>query len=180
MVGNDNNFILQNSRQGESKIDKLAQYILERKESYRQKDFREVIGNDEVVVNGPGVDIPMVSIGRFPYPEYHTSDDTPDIISEERLLETKELLLDIIEVIEADYIPKRQFKGPVFLSRYDLWVDWRDDYELNQNLEEIMTKLEGNKNVLEIANELEMDFFFFFNYLDKFYEHNLITISKGE
>ena len=32
---------------------------------------------------GSGVDIPMISISRFPYPEYHTSDDNPDIISEE-------------------------------------------------------------------------------------------------
>ncbi len=47
--------------------------------------FRELIGNDERQFNAPGVRVPMLSLSRvrrpddpaWPYPEYHSSADTP-------------------------------------------------------------------------------------------------------
>jgi aminopeptidase-like protein len=122
MLGNDNIHALQYTRGGDTRIDRIAKYVMKRKlDKFREGDFRKVIANDEMVFNGPGIDIPMISISRYPYPEYHTSDDNPSIISEERLDESKGLILDIIEILDNDYIPLRQFKGPVFLSGLGLW-----------------------------------------------------------
>ncbi len=178
MLGNDNAFALQLSRQGDTKIDKIARYAMKRTlKDFREGAFRKIICNDEMVFNGPGVNIPMISVSRWPYPEYHTSDDSPSIVSQERLEESKNLILEILDILDKDYIPKRTFKGPIFLSGFGLWVDWRVNRALNSNIEQIMLRLEGDKSVFDIASELDMDFDTVREYIDKFFDNKLITKS---
>ncbi len=175
MLGNDNILALQLSRQGNTKLDRIARYVMENIVSnFREDAFRKVVSNDEMVFNGPGVDIPMISLSRYPYPEYHTSDDNPDIVSGERLVESRDLVLQIIDILDGDYIPLRKFRGPVFLSGYGLWVDWRTDRKLNANIEQIMLRLEGDNSVFDIAEELDMDYHTVLDYLERFYRHGLI------
>ncbi len=175
MPGNDNNMALQLSRQGDTKIDRVARYAMKRSLSnFREGEFRKIVGNDEMVFNGPGVNIPMISISRSPYPEYHTSDDTIKIIKEDKLVEAEKIIMEIIKIIDADYIPKRKFKGPVFLSGYGLWVDWRENKELNMNMDQIMLRMEGDKSVFDIAEELNMNFEEVLKYIDKFVEKGLV------
>jgi len=175
MLGNKNIHALQYSKQGNTKLDRVARYVMEEKLSdFRTGDFRKVILNDEMVFNGPGVNIPMISISRWPYPEYHTSDDNPDIISEKNLEESKNILLEIINIIDHDYFPKRKFKGPIFLSGYGLWVDWRTNKKLNMELEQIMLRLEGDKSVFDCSRELKLNFYDVLEYLERFYENDLI------
>jgi len=176
MLGNDNIHALQLTRQGNTRLDRIARYVIKRKlTNFREGPFRKIIGNDEMVFNGPGVNVPMISISRFPYPEYHTSDDNPGIISEENLIESKNLILEILNILDSDYIPQRKFKGPVFLSGYGLWVDWRVNKKLNENIEQIMLRLEGDKSIFDIAEELDMEFNDVLNYMNKFLEKGLIT-----
>jgi len=176
MLGNDNIHALQLTRQGNTRLDRIARYVIKRKlTNFREGPFRKIIGNDEMVFNGPGVNVPMISISRFPYPEYHTSDDNPGIISEENLIESKNLILEILNILDSDYIPQRKFKGPVFLSGYSLWVDWRVNKKLNENIEQIMLRLEGDKSIFDIAEELDMEFNDVLNYMNKFLEKGLIT-----
>ncbi len=180
MPGNNNNLTLQLSRQGNTKIDRIAKKIMQNKcPNLKIGGFREIVRNDEMVFNGPGVDIPMVSISRWPYSEYHTSGDSPKIISVEKMKEAKKTVLDILrafenEISDKDYVPKRTFKGPVFLSGYGLWIDWRKNKKLNQNVEKIMLRLEGDKSVFDIADELNMDFKEVLEYVDKFFKKGLI------
>jgi len=176
MLGNDNIHALQLTRQGNTRLDRIARYVMKQKLSkFREGPFRKVIANDEMVFNGPGINIPMISISRFPYPEYHTSDDNIDIISEEKLKESKKLVLEILNIIDMDYFPKRNFKGPIFLSRYGLWVDHRVDYELNVNLEQIMLMLEGDKTIFDIAEELDMEFSVVLDFTRKLLDNHLIS-----
>lgn len=179
MLGNNNIHSLQLTRQGNTRLDRIARYTMKRKlTNFREGLFRKIIGNDEMVFNGPGVDVPMISISRFPYPEYHTSDDNLSIISEKRLIESKNLILEILNIIDNDYIPKRKFKGPIFLSGYDLWTDWRKNKKLNENIEEIMLRLEGDRSVFDIAEELGMEFSDVLNYVNKFLEKGLVAICE--
>ena len=117
----------------------------------------------------------MISISRFPYPEYHTSDDNPDIISEENLIESKNLVLEILDIIDNDYTPRRKFRGPVFLSGYGLWADWRTNAKLNENIDQIMLRLEGDQTIFDIADALDMEFRDVLDFLNQFYEHGLIA-----
>lgn len=179
MLGNKNIHALQLSRQGNTRLDNIARYVLEKEpETFREGKFRQIICNDEMVFNGPGVNIPMISISRYPYPEYHTSDDNLEIISEESLNKSKETILKIINFLDLDYIPKRKFKGPIFLSGYGLWVDWRINEELNLNLEKIMLRLEGNKSIFEIAQELGMEFSNVKGFVDKLLDKDLAEKIK--
>ena len=179
MLGNKNIHALQLSRQGNTRLDNIARYVLKnRTETFREGKFREIICNDEMVFNGPGVNIPMISISRYPYPEYHTSDDNPSIISEERLNESKNTILEILKILDLDYVPKRKFKGPIFLSGYGLWVDWRVNEELNLNIEKIMLRLEGDKSIFEIAQELGMKFLTVKEFVDKLLDNQLAEKTK--
>ena len=143
----------------------------------RELSFREVVASDEMVSNGPGYDIPTPSLIRWPYPEYHTSDDNPDIVDEQDLAETLAVFMDLWASLEANYYPRRTFKGPVMLSRYGLWVDWRQDLKFNLATEKIMMLLEGDKSVIDIAYELELPLETVFRYLDRFGDAGLIEKS---
>ena len=60
------------------------------------------------------------------------------------------------------------------LSRFDLWVDWRVDRELNMATEKIMLLLEGDKSIIEIAHEVKLPISTITHYLDKFFDSGLI------
>jgi aminopeptidase-like protein len=60
------------------------------------------------------------------------------------------------------------------LSRYGLWVDWREDWDLNLKTEQIMFNLEGEKSLIDIAYELDLPFESIYGYLDRLYEAGLI------
>ena len=176
MLGNDNNLALQRTRQDDTRLDRIARYVMEKNlKDFREDGFRKIIENDEMVFNGPGVNMPMISISRYPYPEYHSSDDNPNIISEDKLVEAKNIIMDILNIIDNDYIPKRKFKGPIFLSGYGLWVDWRENKQLNANIDQIMLNLEGDKSIFDISNELNMEFDDVLGYINKFLNNDLIS-----
>jgi aminopeptidase-like protein len=175
MTGNDNGLALQRSRQDDHTLDRIARAALARRGlPVREGAFREVVGNDEIVINGPGVDVPCIAITRWPYPEYHTSDDSPEILTEERLAEAADVVEEIVRNYARDYVPRRTFTGPVFLSGYDLWVDWRENPELNHALEKIMVSLEGDRSVYAIAEDLGLPFEDVLDYIERFRAAGLV------
>jgi aminopeptidase-like protein len=179
MLGNNNIHALQLTRQGNTRLDRIARYVMKRKlKKFREGSFRKIVGNDEMVFNGPGVNVPMISVSRFPYPEYHTSDDNPNILLEKNLKQSKDLILEMLDIIDKDYVPKRKFKGPIFLSRYGLWVDWRINKKLKENIEQIMLRLEGDKSIFDIAEDLDMEFSDVLGYVNKFFDKGLVTKAR--
>ncbi len=186
MLGHDDCFSLQHSLQGDSAMDKALELALAATgQDFRQGAFREVIANDERVLNGPGVNVPCASLsrsafwgrGQTPYPQYHTSADNPEIISPGRLAQARDVVLYALDMLEANFTPRRRFKGPVFLSRYDLWVDWRVDRQLNAKQEEVMRLLEGDLDLLGIAHRLELDFHLLKDWLERFAQYGLIDVQ---
>jgi aminopeptidase-like protein len=143
------------------------------------------------VWNSPGVNIPSLSLSRAggirtredgtaqfdPYPEYHTSDDTPAIVSEARLEEAVTVLERIIDIHERDFVPRRRVKGPIFLSRYGLWVDWRENLKLNLAIDELMYMLDGRHSAFDIAERLGLDMEFVCRYLQRFRDAGLIDVT---
>jgi aminopeptidase-like protein len=181
MLGTNNPLWLQHSRQGNTLIDRVARYALARNlPFFKEGAFLKVIGNDEKVFNAPGVDIPTISLSRARdengrlYPQYHTSADTPDIINWKRLREAKEIVINIIKVIDKDYIPEPNYTGPVFLSRYGLWVDWRENPDLNAAVTDIMYSFDGENSLFDICEKHDLDFDLVLDYADRFYAKKLI------
>lgn len=186
MMGNNNIHHLQFSKLGNTLLDKVATDVLKkRKAKYSSGPFLDKVINDEKVFDGPGIDIPMISLSRFPYPEYHTSADNIDIISIKKLKDSKAAVLEVIntydkkfDINNKNYIPKRTYKGLLFLSGYGLWVDWQKDFELNNNIEKILLNLEGDKSIYEIAELLGMDFYTVLNFIDKLLKKGLVKKIK--
>ncbi len=175
MTGNRNTLVLQRSRQNDHLMDRIARHVLRRRVGeFREGAFREIIGNDEMVINGPGVNVPCISISRWPYDEYHTSDDSPAIIHEDMLVEAADVVEDIVRMFASNYVPRRTFRGPVFLSGYGLWVDWRTHPQLNSTLDQIMLHLEGEHSVFDIAEEPGLDFQDTREYIERFRAKGLV------
>lgn len=124
MLGSTTPLVLQRSREGRATLDSaLARALGGRGAPHRVADFETVLVNDEYVWEGHGV--PMASLSRFPYPEYHSSRDNAAAMSEAALEEAAAVLLAAIDDLEATPLVTRGFDGILCLSNpeYDLYVD---------------------------------------------------------
>src|SRR3972149_424782 len=195
MLGNDNDHLLQHSFEGNTKIDKIALHVLGQKtENFRATEFRKGPASDEMIFDGPGINKPMINLSRFPYPEYHTSMDSPEIINEENLKESRDILCDIILILDRDRIPVPKFKGPVFLSGYGMWIHWEENrcknstipvnednaYLRNIALDYIMILINGYRSIFEIYNALKeksnfpVELDFVYNFIKQLELHHLV------
>ncbi len=175
MTGNNNTLALQHTRQHTATLDHVGQYVLKKRgNEFREGTFADVIANDERVLNGPGLNIPCISVTRYPYPEYHTTDDNINIMHEDKLQEAADVIEEMIRIYASNYLPKRKFRGPVFLSGHGLFVDWQTNWKLNRAIEKMMMRFEGQQSVFEIANELDLDYWETREYIEKFRVRGLI------
>jgi len=174
MTGNKNRIAIHHSRQRTHLLDRIACYVL-RDQDIEEREFASAPANDERVINGPGVNVPCISINRFPYDEYHTTDDNLDIMHDEMLVGPAQSAQGIIRIYASNYIPKRTFRGPVFLSGYGLWVDWRDNWALNRAIEKIMMRFEGQHTIFDIAEQVGLDYHVVRDYVEKFKAKGFVT-----
>jgi aminopeptidase-like protein/aminoglycoside N3'-acetyltransferase len=169
MTGNDNTIALQHTRQDTDMLDRIGQFVLrQRGNEFREGKFTEIINNDERVLNGPGVNVPCLSVSRFPYPEYHTTEDNLNIIHEDKLQEAADVIEEIIRIYASNYIPRETFRGPLFLSGNGLWVDWRVNWDLNRAIEKIMMRFGGDHSIFDIAAQVNLDYWMVREYVEKF------------
>ncbi len=174
MLGNKNHIKLQKSRQGNTIIDELMELALENSgKSYGVGSFRKVICNDEININGPGIDIPCVSITRWPYPEYHTSDDNPDILSMEKIKDSIDICKKFIRLMEHNVYPVRKYIGNLFLSKFGL----HEDLNRDDTIEKVLLSFEGNKSILDISKELSVEFDRVVHYANRFHEKGLVSLE---
>jgi aminopeptidase-like protein/aminoglycoside N3'-acetyltransferase len=128
--------------------------------------FRTLIGNDERQFNAPGVRVPMLSLSRvlhssspeYPYREYHSSRDDPSAASSERMAESRDLVLRMIDTLERNRTPVNQFKGEVFLARYGLFVNWYEHPAGHRAVMDVLYLLDGRKTVAQIAAAAQLPF----------------------
>jgi len=175
MTGNRSRLVLQRTRQDDHLLDRVARYVLRRTGlEFGEGEFAQVAANDERVINGPGVNVPCISFSRWPYDEYHTSDDNPDIIHEDMLQESVAVIEEVVRIYASNYVPRRTFRGPVFLSGHGLWVDWRENWALNRAVEKIMMRFEGLHSVFDVADELNLDYWETRDYVERFRNQGLV------
>ena len=125
MLGSDTQLAVQDSRQDLVSIEHAIKASLNRIQlPYRTGPFESIIVNDEYIWENYG--IPMVSFSRFPYPEYHSSRDSAEIIKEQSLNEAVDAVLGAIDWLEASPMVVKKFEGNICLSnpKYDLYVDY--------------------------------------------------------
>ncbi len=172
ICGNDNTLQIQKSFDKFSKINYVAHLaVYEMGISHRKADFRLTIGSDEYPFNDPLIGIPGILLTRWPYPEYHTAKDTPDKIKFDKIEETEKVILKIIDIYEKDYIPARNFKGPLMRSRYDLQTPHKFT---NRDLDYLIYDINGKKWLSEIVLPLGLTFSQAYAFLEKLKKANLV------
>src|SRR3990172_1933001 len=148
--------------------------------------YRTIIDNDERQFNAPGVRVPMLSLsrveapkstGRPPYPEYHSSLDTPAIVSAERLEASKKIVLGLIDAWERNQYVVNNFKGEVFASGYGIWIDYHLNPQGHRRLFEIMERCDGERTVTDIALELGLPFHSVWEVVAMLQDKNLVWLS---
>ncbi|OGY21967.1 MAG: hypothetical protein A3A65_02890 [Candidatus Chisholmbacteria bacterium RIFCSPLOWO2_01_FULL_49_14] len=187
MLGNKNTLHLQKSLLGDTYIDRVAMLALRKFRNPRISDFRESAGNDEIVFEAPGIEIPMPSISRWPYPEYHTSDDNLKIIHESKLQESVKYLLEMVFILEHDWVLTRIFDGLVSLAnpKYDLYVDPGQiiggGLHKNKALEgfqyQMPRYLTGKYAISDLAAIFEIDFGWLVDYFKNMEKKKLVSLS---
>jgi aminopeptidase-like protein len=158
MLGTSGKHAFQLSRQENTLIDRVAEYALSTRGcDYLSGRYTTVLRNDERISNGVNLDIPSISLSRYPYPEYHTSDDNPSIIDMKQVEESWEITRDILTIVDEDrtLVPGELYGQP-FLTRYDLFYDpilAGGDASRNYNkiMEDIFSYSDGTCTLFDIA-----------------------------
>jgi aminopeptidase-like protein len=189
MLGLDNPHALQRSFVGDTVVDASFVAALQRHDpSGWIAPYRALPGNDERQFNAPGVRVPMLSLTRvlpktaddYPYREYHSSHDTPAIVSTARLEGSRDLVLRMIDTLEQDRVPINRFAGEVCCSRHGLHIDWFTDPEAHLSMFTIMDLLDGTRSIRQIAATTGQTIEAVERELAPLEARGLITYGKGD
>lgn len=188
MLGNNSPHALQGSFQPESPVDRCLSAAFRGLDPQGyQSAYRGIIDNDERQFNAPGVRVPMLSLSRVeapkssgkpPYREYHSSLDTPEIVSQERLEASCKVVLGLIQAWERNQFVVNQFKGEIFCSGYGIWVDYHVNPEGHRRLFEIMERCDGEHTVADIAVELAIPFQPTWEVVSMLVEKDLVRLAR--
>ena len=101
-VGDERNYSLLMSKYKDSILDKVAKKVLKKNNiKYKSYSFLER-GSDERQFSSPGVDLPFISVMRTKYgkfPEYHTSLDNFDLVTNRGLSGSINIIKKIIKIL---------------------------------------------------------------------------------
>ena len=78
-----------------------------------------------------------------------------------------------------DYVPIPLFKGPIFLTGYDLYVDFRENHKLLMNINRLMLLMNGLNSCWDIAYSCGMDFADVDDFIKRLEGYQLVKISIG-
>ena len=163
------------SYNGNSYVDIVTRIALEEicTDGFIEKKYRELWGNDEIFYDGPGYEIPTVGIGRDHYEEYHTDHDDMALFNLDQF-ETLDIVKKIITIFENDVIPTPCYKGPLYLSRYGLYIDPLKNEKGYRKLQEIQILMNGERSCVDIASKLGVGFNFVREFISELEKNDLV------
>jgi len=110
---------------GNSVFDRAMLHVLAHSgRPYTTREFGFHRASDEAYLSAPGFRLPMGSLMRTPYgefPEYHSSADNLDFVTDEALLETLQTYWRAVMVLEANRVYRPKYKTLPFLSRHGVY-----------------------------------------------------------
>lgn len=162
--------------------------------AYELVPWRRGAGNDETVWEAPGYEVPFVEVSRSrdlfsPYREYHSSLDTPEILSADQLAEFYDVFARAVQILERNATLYRTFDGLICLSNpeYDLYQE-RPDPAVDKPLEpdsekwgslldSLLRYFDGSWTILDIAEKHDVPFDRLYRYLLKFKDKGLVQFQ---
>jgi len=164
-LGDPGPFTWKRSRRGDHAIDRAVEFALAR--SGRKWEARPFTpyGYDERQYGSPGFDLPVGRLTRTPngeYPEYHTSADDLSLIGPEALVDSLDMLLRILEIVEGDrrYQNTQPFCEPQLGRRglYGALGGLPDPGARSLAMLWVLNLSDGAHSLLDIATRAELPF----------------------
>ena len=127
-VGDEQRFTHLSSRSGNSLADLAISSALSSRDNVVRREFK-YRGSDERQYNWPGIDLPVCGFSRSmygEYPEYHTSLDNFNVVTEAGLQGSLEVLIDVVDGAEAGLYPQANCLCEPQLSKHDLYPEQVD------------------------------------------------------
>ena len=118
-------------------------------------------GSDERQYCSPGVDLPVCSFLKSKtYPEYHTSKDDFNLVTEKGLKDSFEVMKNIIDAFETGLYPKFKNYCEPQLGRRNLYTVkfskkdiYKEELYIRKNL---LAYSDGKRSIFEISNILQV------------------------
>jgi aminopeptidase-like protein len=178
-IGDDRCYSYLPSRNGKTLSDKIALHVL----NHTDPDFKRYTwldrGSDERQYCAPNVDLPMASIMRSKYgeyPEYHTSLDDLELVTQSGLQGGFDILSKAIDIIENNvYFQNKALCEPQLGNRglYPTLSTKESGKEV-RTMMNILSYCDGNKSLLEIAELINKPFCELNSIIETLIEHELL------
>ena len=186
MLGLRNPAALQLSIMEDTEVDACFKLALKEHNPYGWVGkYRELVGNDERQFNSPGVRVPMLSLSRVlppsapgsPYPEYHSSFDTPQITSLHHLEDARDLVLRMLDTLETNVTPVNLYQGELFCSRFGIHIDDQKNPEGARVLFGVLDLIDGTRSIADLADACGVGFTAVRGIVDELLSHGVISIA---
>ena len=112
LLGDSSSFTYKKTRNGDALIDKaVIHYLKFSGDDYRLIEFSPY-GYDERQFNSPGINLPVGSLTRSQYgqyPEYHTSADNLELVTQEKLEDSLKAYLSVTYILDNNIVYINQY-----------------------------------------------------------------------
>jgi aminopeptidase-like protein len=183
-VGDNGSYSYLPSRTGDTLADRVARHVLKNSvDAFTTYDFAQR-GSDERQYCSPGMDLPVASIMRskyHEYPEYHTSADNMDFISQQGLTESVEIYRRCVQVLETNCVPRTTTIGEPHLSSRGLYptIGGQIDNSLVNDIVNVTAFADGSLDLLQIAELVQRPSWSLAPTVALLEQHGLITIRSS-
>lgn len=179
-VGDNRTFSYVPSRYGNTLADRVAKNILTYSSSnYIKYTFLDR-ASDERQYCAPGVDLPVCVVCRSKYgcyPEYHTSDDNLELVSEDGLEGSRKMYVDIINALEYNDYYKINCLCEPQLGKRGLYptISKKNTYEDIVPMMDFIAYADGKEDLITISDIIGQPIRKLIPIIDKLLEEGLIS-----
>jgi aminopeptidase-like protein len=184
-VGDPGPFTFVRSRRGVTMSDKIFEHVITHAVPGRRIDVRDwhPIGSDERQYCSPGFDLPVGSFSRSRFenfPEYHTSLDNLDFVTEAALQDSLKVLLRVCQSFEMNLYPRRTNPyGEPQLGKRGLYSSDRTSVDrITLDRMFILGHADGRTSMLQIAEKAGRAIWSMLEALEGLDEARLIILSS--
>ena len=137
--------------------------------------------NDELMFNSVQANVPSLSVQKYPYVEYHTSEDSVEKVNIEDLKQAHDMVCYMVDILEKDNVYSFVHDVPFWMTRYNLFSD--DVYEPDEfwfKFDLVYLYMDGKLSVAELADKIEVSFEKAETFVNKMLEFNLVAENKDQ
>lgn len=188
LLGDSSPFTYKKTRNGDALIDKaVIHYLKFSGDDYRLVEFFPY-GYDERQFNSPGINLSVGSLTRSQYgqyPEYHTSADNLDLVTQEKLEDSLKAYLSISDILDSNIVYINQYpKCEPQLGKRGLYQKIGGTNEEDKEIRRMamlwcLNLSDGKHSLLDIADRANIPFDVIKQVAAILEENEMLTLLKS-